>query len=114
MKYPSILQSAVVALAVCGAAAFAQTMPTPAVMTDTAPLPAQDRSSAGAIVLEDSMVLAQREAFRQAGARTGVATIGRNAMRATMRQQTIQDLAEMRAQEAARFRDGGAAAQDEK
>ncbi|MES2937423.1 MAG: hypothetical protein V4864_07055 [Pseudomonadota bacterium] len=44
--------------------ALAQTaapaVPSPAVMTDTAPLPAQHRDSIGAVVLPESPVLAQR------------------------------------------------------
>jgi len=116
MKYlPAIHATALALLAAVGApAVVAQTAPTPAVMTDTAPLPASDRESLGAIVLEDSMVLAQREAFRQAGARTGLSSIGRNALRATFRAQTKADLADARAAEAAALRDRGAAAHDER
>ncbi len=47
-----------------GGVALAQTSPaapSPPVMTDTAPLPAQHRDSLGAIVLPQSPVLAQRE-----------------------------------------------------
>ncbi|MBA2675465.1 hypothetical protein [Ramlibacter sp.] len=46
-----------------GGAALAQTspaVPSPPVMTDTAPLPAQHRDSLGAIVMPQSPVLAQR------------------------------------------------------
>ena len=47
----------------------AQTTPTPRVMTDVAPLPASERESIGAVLLEDSPVLAQREAFERLAAR---------------------------------------------
>lgn len=58
--------------------------PTPPgqVMSDVAPLPAEERSSTGAIVLQDSLVRAQRNnAFHAAGQRTGVTSVGRNATR---------------------------------
>jgi hypothetical protein len=114
MKYPNILRAAAVVLAVAASGAHAQSMPTPSVMTDTAPLPAQERGSVGAVVFEDSMVIAHRQAFQQAADRTGLASIGRNATRAMLRQQTMQDLAALQAQEAARLRDRGAMALDEK
>jgi hypothetical protein len=47
--------------ALLGAPALAQTAPTPVVMTDAAPLPAQHRESLGAIIMPESPVLAQRE-----------------------------------------------------
>jgi hypothetical protein len=102
MKYPTLFKSAALVLAVAVSAPVAvaadEGKPTPSIMTDTAPLPAQDRASSGAIILEDSMVLAQREAFMRANERTGLATIGRNAMRATLRQ-TPSDVAELRKQQ---------------
>lgn len=117
MQYQPLLKTAALVLAAGLAApvALAQnapTAPTPQVMTDVAPLPASDRNSIGAVVLEDSMVIAQREqrdALQRAGERTGLASIGRNAIRATLREQTRSELAQARAQEAARLRDSGAA-----
>lgn len=117
MQYQPLLKTAALVLAAGLAApvALAQnapTAPTPQVMTDAAPLPASDRGSIGAVVLEDSMVIAQREhrmAFQQAAERTGLASIGRNSIRATLREQTRSELAQARAQEAARLRDQGAA-----
>lgn len=118
MKYRTLITSAALVLAAATGApavfAAEEGKPTPAVMTDTAPLPAQDRSSTGAIILEDSMVIAQREAFQKANERTGLATIGRNALRATLRAQTRSELAELKQQEALRFNQRGAAALDEK
>ena len=118
MQYQPLLKTAALVLAAGLAApvALAQnaapTAPTPQVMTDVAPLPASDRNSIGAVVLEDSMVIAQREhrmALQQAADRTGLASIGRNAIRATLREQTRSELAQARALEAARMRDRGAA-----
>lgn len=57
-----------------GAADVAQVKPEPATMTDTAPLPASDRDSVGAVILMDEPVLAQREAMAQAQARSEVDT----------------------------------------
>jgi hypothetical protein len=48
--------------------------PEPAVMTDTAPLPATERESVGAVILMDEPVLAQREAMQQAQERSAVDT----------------------------------------
>ena len=84
MKYPYLIRIAA-AVAVLGAGAtFAQTPP--AVVTDVGPPPAEERSSVGAIVLEDSMVRAQREhAFQLNASKTGVATVGRRVLRSTTR-----------------------------
>lgn len=57
-----------------GAADVAQVQPEPATMTDTAPLPASDRDSVGAVILMDEPVLAQREAMARAQARSEVDT----------------------------------------
>lgn len=64
------------------------------VMTDTAPLPAEDRSSTGAIVRQNAPVRAQQgNAFSKAGERTGVTSVGRNATRVLTQSQTRSDLA---------------------
>lgn len=42
------------------------------VLSDIEPLPAEDRESTGAVVLHDSRVRAQRDAFEAAERRTGV------------------------------------------
>ena len=69
MTYQAFVRAAAGALATailgCGAA-FAQgagTQPLPKTMTDTAPLPASERESSGAVILMDEPVLAQREAM---------------------------------------------------
>jgi len=48
--------------------------PDPTTMTDTAPTPAQDRASVGAVILMDQPVLAQRQALLAAQERTSVDT----------------------------------------
>ena len=79
MRYPAFVRAAALALPaaliLCGAAqaqAPAPTQPQPLTMTDTAPPPAQERSSVGAIILMDEPVLAQREAMEQMQARAPV------------------------------------------
>jgi hypothetical protein len=65
----------VLAGALLAGGAMAQTkQPEPVTMTDTAPNPASDRGSMGAVILIDQPVLAQREALQQAQARTAVDT----------------------------------------
>ena len=76
MKYQAFVRAAAGALAAAAlsGAAFAQT-PAPArTMTDTAPAPASDRSSVGAVILMDQPVLAQREAMQAAQERSAVDT----------------------------------------
>jgi len=55
--------------------AYAQAkQPEPVTMTDTAPSPAGDRGSLGAVIMMDQPVLAQREALLAAQERTSVDT----------------------------------------
>ena len=62
-----------------------QPLPVPGqVLSDVQPLPAEDRDSHGALLLQDSLVRAQRKAnaFSAAGERTGVpSVIGRKVSR---------------------------------
>ena len=53
-----------------GAIAQDSKQPEPATMTDTAPVPAQNRDSTGAVILIDQPVLAQRKALEQAQQRS--------------------------------------------
>lgn len=77
--------------------AFAQN---PARVTDVGPPPAEERDSAGAIVLEDSMVRAQREkAFAEASGRTGVVSVGQRLVRT--RSQARSEAASARADDTA-------------
>ena len=92
MKYPTALLTlrlAVLAAAFGVGGAFAQNAVSP-VMSDAAPLPANDRGSVGAVVLDKAPVRARRDRdFEQAAespeARRGV-------LRATMRERTRIDL----------------------
>jgi hypothetical protein len=114
MKYSLFLAAVSAATLTCGAA-IAQTTPstiqggsTP-VLTDVGPAPAQERNSVGAVVLEDSMVLAQRRAaFERASLNTGVASVGRGVIRKTMKEQTRSELAQAREDAAVEFYQRGA------
>lgn len=73
MRYPNYVRTAAaVTAAVLMTVAQAQSK-TP-VLTDTAPLPAEERSSVGAVVLMDQPVLAQRAMIEQQLARSVVDT----------------------------------------
>ena len=80
-------------------------------VTDVGPPPAEERDSAGAVVLENSKVRAQRKAA-ESSARTGVGSVGRGVIRATTRAQTRAqtqaELASARDAEAAEFHRRGA------
>ena len=73
MRYQAFVRAAATVLStafLCSGAVLAQsTAPQPATMIDTAPLPATERGSVGAVILMDQPVLAQREAMQQAAAR---------------------------------------------
>jgi hypothetical protein len=112
MKYPNLMRTAALVAAVGTGTVFAQTAP---VVTDVGPLPAEERSSTGAIVLENSLVRAQREnAFQRSGSQTGVTSVGRGVLRATMKAQAQADLARAREAEAAKLQDRGAGSLIEK
>ena len=122
MKYPTLMQVAALAAALGAGGVLAQTRPAPTdssavapVVTDAGPAPAQERSSMGAIVLEHSLVRAQQQgAFERASSRTGVASVGRGVVGATMRAQRDADLAEAREAEAILLYKRGAAGLDGK
>lgn len=99
---------ALAAVLLGAAAANAQTA-APRV-TDVGPPPAEERASTGAVVLEKSPVQAQRKAFAESAARTGVGSVGRGVLRATTRAQTQAELASLRAVEAAELYQRGAGA----
>jgi hypothetical protein len=102
----------VTAALLCAGAAHAQTAGR---MTDVGPPPAEERSSTGAVVLENSLVRAQRNnAFAESSARTGVTSVGRGVLRATTRAQAQAELADARASEAAEFYKRGAGSLTEK
>ena len=107
------LAAPALAIALLGAAAAgAQTSAAP--LTDVGPPPAEERASTGAVVLEKSPVPAQRKAFAEAAARTGVVSVGRGVMRSATRAQTQAELASAREAEAADFYRRGAGALTEK
>lgn len=82
----------------------AQTVRPEPTMVDTAPTPAHDRSSMGAVILLDQPVLAQREALLQARERSGVDTrsLGAGPNRALRRAPTKEEIDFMRALDAVR------------
>ena len=97
-----------VVLAVMLGAAAAQAQST-APVTEVGAPPAEERSSTGAVVLEQSLVKAQRDkAFEQSSARTGVVSLGRGVLRATSSAETQAELASQRAREATDLRQRGA------
>lgn len=119
MKYPISPRCALLAAVLGAGSVLAQTSPSAtspgSVVSDVAPLPAEERASVGAVVLENSLVRAQRErAFQRSAARTGVASIGRGVLRATRAKQTQADLASVRLNEALEFQDRGASSLDGK
>lgn len=117
MKYPQPLRLAAFAAALGAGVVMAQTAPAPAptdpvpVVSDVGPAPAHERSSMGAIVLDESLVRAQRDRdFERTSARTGVGSVGRGVMRQTMKAQAQAELADARATEAAELYRRGAGA----
>jgi methenyltetrahydromethanopterin cyclohydrolase len=78
MKYQNFVRAAagvlVTGLLAAGAAMAQTTQPQPATMIDTAPTPAHDRGSVGAVIMMDQPVLAQREAMLAAQERSAVDT----------------------------------------
>lgn len=109
MRIRFLARLAIAAALLGAAAAQSQTAAVP--RTDVGPPPAEERDSVGAIVLEKSLVRAQRSpAFRESAARTGVGTIGAGMLRSTLRVDAQAELASARAEEAADFRRRGAGA----
>ncbi|HZY15979.1 MAG TPA: hypothetical protein VFE74_05080 [Ramlibacter sp.] len=80
MRYQAFVHAAAGALAAAVltsgvvVAQTTDTVPQPSTMTDTEPLPAHDRASAGAIILMEEPVLAQREMMQAAQERSAVDT----------------------------------------
>src|SRR5512133_640091 len=119
MKYPIVMRATALAAVLAAGGAWAQNAPAPAttdaspVVTDVGPAPAQERSSMGAIVLENSMVRAQRDRdFERTTARNGVASLGRGVLRATIKAQAQSELAQARQDAAAELYRRGAGGLD--
>jgi hypothetical protein len=78
MRYQTFARAAAGVLATgligIGAALAQTTQPQPVTMTDTAPTPASERNSLGAVIMMDQPVLAQREQMQQAQERSGIDT----------------------------------------
>jgi hypothetical protein len=111
MKYQTFARTAatVLATALFAGGALAQTSkPQPATMTDTAPPPASERNSVGAVILMDQPVLAQRQQMEQMMARTEVDTraMGAGPARVMNRVQTKDEVEFQKALDAAMRRNG--------
>lgn len=75
MKNKAFVQAAAGVLAAAAmSGAFGQTQPQPVTMTDTAPAPASERSSMGAVILMDQPVLAQRASMQAIKERSAIDT----------------------------------------
>jgi hypothetical protein len=95
MKYACLMRTAICAATLGAGCVLAQT--SASVVTDVAPAPAEDRDSTGAIVLQNSLVRAQRNnAFQRASSRDGVASVGQRVLRPTMEAQPQGELAQSR------------------
>jgi hypothetical protein len=110
MVISMVMRAGILAAAVAAGTASAQSL-TP-VQTDTGPPPAEDRDSVGAVVLENSMVRAQRaqrDAFRATGySPTRVSSVGRGAARAMRAARTKEDLEQQREDDQVRLHEMGA------
>ena len=101
MRYQDFVRAAAGVLATAlfaGGAAYAQKQPEPQTMTDTAPTPAHDRSSLGAVIMMDQPVLAQREAMQAAQERSAVDTRSMGAGPARIMRNVREDELELRLQ----------------
>jgi len=106
MSYQDFVRAAagVLAGALLAGGAIAQTQkPEPATMVDTAPAPAHDRSSTGAVIMMNEPVLAQREALQHAQERSAVDTraLGAGPSRILRRAQSREEIEFLKALEAA-------------
>lgn len=92
--------AAVLSTALLSTAALAQAQaPT---LTDTAPLPATERDSLGAVIIMNEPVLAQREAMQQAQERAvDTRTMGAGAARVLQRALTGNDIKQKKADDGA-------------
>lgn len=103
------LSRASVAFAALLGLAITQAQTLPPQGTDVGPPPAESRDSAGAIVLENSMVPAQRaKAVAESAGGTGVVSVGRRDVSSRARGATADELATARSAEATELRRKGA------
>lgn len=111
MKSKALVQAAAVVLSAAlftPVGVLAQTGESePTTMTDTAPLPASDRNSLGAVILMDEPVLAQREQMEQLAARApDTRSLGAGPNRMMQRALTREDIEFQRALDEALRREG--------
>jgi hypothetical protein len=111
MNASSTIRCGAFAALLAAAGAYAQSEPP--VMNDITLPPAEDRDSVGAVVLENSMVRAQREVYiaSRSGA-SRVAAVARDADRATRAARTREDIKAMREDDRMRLREMGAGSLD--
>ena len=83
---------------------------TPLVMNDVTLPPAEDRDSLGAIVLENSMVRAQRQAFAARQTSLQVSSVGRGTIRSTRKARAKEERQQQREDESLRLHEMGAGA----
>jgi len=110
MKTSSFASGLGLAAAMAVGASWAQSL-TP-VMTDVNPLPAEERSSVGAIVLENSMVRAQREMLSVRSGPDRVQAVGRDAIRATRTAHARDEIKQSREDAEIRLHEMGAGSID--
>jgi hypothetical protein len=111
MKTPSVLRAGLVAVALAATGtAFAQKQSLPTVMTDVNPLPAEERDSVGAVVLENSKVRAQRQAFSARQTSLDVSSVGRGTARKMRADRVKEDRQQQREDDANRLHEMGAGA----
>lgn len=106
MSIVIVMRIGLAAAGLAAGGALAQAL-TP-VQTDTGPPPAEERDSMGAVVLENSMVRAQRQAFPGHFTRTRVTSVGRNVARAQRAERTKEELQQQREEDAIRLHEMGA------
>lgn len=104
-----VMRTGLAAALLAAGGAFAQNS-TPLVMNDVTLPPAEERDSLGAIVLENSMVRAQREVFAARHTSLRLATVGRGANRVTRSARTKEDLQQQRDDDSLRLHEMGAGA----
>lgn len=105
MKYQAIVKAAAAVLPAVFICAGAYAQSGPATLVDTAPLPAEDRNSLGAVVLMDDPVIAQREMMDTMMARSAVDTrvMGAGPARVIRQEQAKEDLMVEKIREAMEF-----------
>jgi hypothetical protein len=109
MKYPATTRLAAWLLAgmACAGSAFAQSGSK--VLKDTEPLPPEDRSSVGAVILINEPVLAQREQMtRLAQERNPTSAMGAGPAVILRKEKTKSELESERVREAVEMRQRGA------